>query len=1356
MPLRKIASYQGLKDKPTYIVRDGSPFSDEYFNIVSFPNKLTSGKNLFKIRANSANFVQDSRIYVEILDFNGNPIYNEPLDYIEKDGTRVIAVYIYPDTSPGVATVYLAGRIGQLTSRDRGQKIPFSRDYNSPNHTDIPNILWSRRVPVAPFESNDSEIIFTKAPSTTIKEVTQTYQQPVNINNVFTVVTANNASLVVNPKPVALPALPSTSLPKGGLSPNTPNFGKQFFDTSKLKTSLQNSAGSQMDSPPLRTINGYSKLTTTNFPLSKSMEGGILKIQNPIVAAPSSTGRNSFNQVIPKSQTGRDWNNNTSTTSTVNTPLSGSIEFAIVSVINDTTAEIGQISGFRNSTDNTFGPFKVEVGRGTVRTTTGPTGTVYSQVGTATINAIQASSNFTASFVLPSVTVNTQNSSSFADIILANTEPSTGDVYRIKTLFKPSGFFGDFTDLGDTILERQNILVDTGSLETNIAVGSSYEQYGKFENLSEINTYWTTSSIGTTNPVTITYNTNILVGGAQLITNWSGINQYTASVDAASVFQIRSKYRPFVYADTTYIVKCQVALPSTIGLYNSLDSNIPNNRLDVYVSGSVVESDSQKNINLGEIFTVPNFQSTLTRNFADGGALGTRIGTIQSKSSPGSTGVVTFQFKAKKTGRIDLKFVTRRGSWIVGEIEIEADKQTGFTPNYVRIFKRIPTEHLKTPLTFKFQYYDFRGNKADLETIAYGAIFNGGNVYIDGTNNLMTGSTYIGNSIGSGIEMAGVSSGYVRSVGYKGFTSASTGKGPGGFLMWSGSNNLTVGADTYLGVGLELIAGSGSYFRYRTNPSEIIVQTDKFFFGSQNQFISGANGNIEISSSNFHLQPDGDVVLSGTITANAGQIGGWSIGSTYLSSSNLILDSNGSLRTANYIPDFQGWAISSADNGSAEFQNVKIRGTLSTAVFEKQSVNAVGGQLYVANSTTLTASAQYPDGLYPSNATTMSVENVTGFVANEILTAKKISSTGFKTEYIRVISASRNNGSSDTDLSGRLFVQRAYGVGSSGPSASLGDSPSTAQSYSGSQVLVSTGRVGTGFIRINANPADDSTPFIDIVERTGSGIYAVDLKARLGDLSGLAGTSKVLGRSNPGFGLATDNVYLQGGINARFGNIGGFNITANAITGSAFFLSGSAPNSGVNLRRNMFISSSRFNVKGNGDITGSQVLFTGGRIGGFNISANSIRSATANAFFISGSANNSGANLKSNMFISASRFNVKGNGDVTASNALFNGTATAVNFQKRRVTVTNANSGSYLFTIPSGPLAGQKNLVFDGSLGGEICMVMEIATVGGFQIASIVVPSNAGADATVDVYINTAGMTFNETNILQGSPTAEI
>ena len=38
--------------------------------------------------------------------------------------------------------------------------------------------------------------------------------------------------------------------------------------------------------------------------------------------------------------------------------------------------------------------------------------------------------------------------------------------------------------------------------------------------------------------------------------------------------------------------------------------------------------------------------------------------------------------------------------------------------------------------------------------------------------------------------------------------------------------------------------------------------------------------------------------------------------------------------------------------------------------------------------------------------------------------------------------------------------------------------------------------IGSGYIRMNANPSDPTTPYMDIVERTGSGIYDVELKAQ--------------------------------------------------------------------------------------------------------------------------------------------------------------------------------------------------------------------------------------------------------------------
>ena len=60
-----------------------------------------------------------------------------------------------------------------------------------------------------------------------------------------------------------------------------------------------------------------------------------------------------------------------------------------------------------------------------------------------------------------------------------------------------------------------------------------------------------------------------------------------------------------------------------------------------------------------------------------------------------------------------------------------------------------------------------------------------------------------------------------------------------------------------------------------------IYSDGEFIFGSigdGGQYISASDGNIEISSSNFHLTNAGNVTMARTITATSGELGGWSIG----------------------------------------------------------------------------------------------------------------------------------------------------------------------------------------------------------------------------------------------------------------------------------------------------------------------------------------------------------------------------------------------------------------------------------------------------------------------------------------------
>jgi hypothetical protein len=127
----------------------------------------------------------------------------------------------------------------------------------------------------------------------------------------------------------------------------------------------------------------------------------------------------------------------------------------------------------------------------------------------------------------------------------------------------------------------------------------------------------------------------------------------------------------------------------------------------------------------------------------------------------------------------------------------------------------------------------------------------------------------------------------------------------------------------------------------------------------------GGKGTLTDSNAGAYIGTDGiglganspfKVTNAGVLTSTSGTIGGWTIGTSTIVGSNLTLNNAGIIETNDFTSGVKGFRLDSAGNGSAEFNDVSIRGTLSTTVFEKESVNAVGGQLYVANSTVLTSS----------------------------------------------------------------------------------------------------------------------------------------------------------------------------------------------------------------------------------------------------------------------------------------------------------------------------------------------------------------------------------------------------------------
>ena len=162
------------------------------------------------------------------------------------------------------------------------------------------------------------------------------------------------------------------------------------------------------------------------------------------------------------------------------------------------------------------------------------------------------------------------------------------------------------------------------------------------------------------------------------------------------------------------------------------------------------------------------------------------------------------------------------------------------------------------------------------------------------------------------MEFAGVQSAFLRSVGYEGYSSASSGTGPAGFVLFSGSI-LTDTTNEYGngGVGFEFHGGSGS--------------AGESSFGARD----GRTNAIR-----FHTYT-GVLEVTGSIVAEDGLIAGWAIGTSSISKNGVELSSEESgLRVVNpagrevvyvgsrSLQEVTGSAITSSFNGGFELANV--------------------------------------------------------------------------------------------------------------------------------------------------------------------------------------------------------------------------------------------------------------------------------------------------------------------------------------------------------------------------------------------------------------------------------------------------
>ena len=164
-------------DKYSVLVTDTDPNS-RYFKITELPDTFTGGKNAFLI-AGSEELLGDTKIQIELKDAAGNIIYHEPgegmvsssingetfvTEYFE-GVSKVVSVYIYPDTSYGPCTLTILGELSKYEDNN-GITTPIPIEWEGKY-----NVKWQKTINVNPSLSNTTKIRFYQRPVASIKEI---------------------------------------------------------------------------------------------------------------------------------------------------------------------------------------------------------------------------------------------------------------------------------------------------------------------------------------------------------------------------------------------------------------------------------------------------------------------------------------------------------------------------------------------------------------------------------------------------------------------------------------------------------------------------------------------------------------------------------------------------------------------------------------------------------------------------------------------------------------------------------------------------------------------------------------------------------------------------------------------------------------------------------------------------------------------------------------------------------------------------------------------------------------------------------------------------------------------------------
>ncbi len=329
--------------------------------------------------------------------------------------------------------------------------------------------------------------------------------------------------------------------------------------------------------------------------------------------------------------------------------------------------------------------------------------------------------------------------------------------------------------------------------------------------------------------------------------------------------------------------------------------------------------------------------------------------------------------------------------------------------------------------------------------------------------------------------------------------------------------------------------------------------------------------NFVSGSTGWQISEDGsaefnDVVVRGTLYATVGEIGGWTINADNIAGGDAVLHSGG------YLLLGTGDDVVRVDAQNATWRLWVGDASGGDAPFRVSKAGEVWATNITARGEIRTAVLRY-DEIHATSGMLLVTPNAAKLAVDLMIGSMGYFNVGEAGRFAVNDIVRLKDGTNDVWLS----VMSDGGDGTYGYTLSSGSEDVT---FEAGTAVVGYGASGEGGVLLDA--ADAHAPFVDVFTHAGSPWSSVTTKTRMGNLSGITDADL-----NPtGYGLYCDNVYLKGALVSEDVTIDNSGITIEANPGE------SGPTNTIKWKKDGD-SNNSMEIRGFTSLSGSDVVKSG-------------------------------------------------------------------------------------------------------------------------------------------------------------------